>query len=48
MKKADLLKLIQLLGRQTAIKIKKEVGINIEKEKVPKGKRKGQLGLGKY
>ncbi|MBN2422419.1 hypothetical protein JXB41_04265 [Candidatus Woesearchaeota archaeon] len=47
-KNTDLMKLSQLIGRGTALKIKKEVGIDIEKEEIPKGKRKGQLGLGKY
>ena len=46
-KKADFVKLVQLIGKNTAIKIKEEVG-----EKVPDGikitKRKGQMSLSKY
>ncbi len=45
-KRVDILKLIQLIGRKTALDIKKQVGQEIKE--VPKGKRKGQLGLGKY
>jgi replicative superfamily II helicase/intein/homing endonuclease len=46
-KKSDFVKLIQLIGKNTAIKVKKEVG-----EKIPEGikitKRKGQMSLSKY
>lgn len=45
-KKVDFTKLSQLLGRKTAENLKKQVGIKVEK--IKKGKRKGQLGLGKY
>src|SRR3989338_3989645 len=45
-KKADMTKLTQLLGEKTALNLKKQIGEDIEK--VSKGKRKGQLGLGKY
>jgi len=45
-KKADLMKMSQLLGKQTALTIKKQVDQNIEP--VKDSKRKGQLGLGKY
>ncbi len=45
-KKADVLKLVQLIGRKTAIDVKKQLGQDVKE--VPKGKRKGQLGLRKY
>lgn len=45
-KKSDFAKLAQLLGRKTAINLKKQVGEKIVK--VAKGKRKGQLGLKKW
>ncbi|MCK5629231.1 MAG: hypothetical protein KAI26_01320 [Nanoarchaeota archaeon] len=47
-KEAPIVTLVQLVGRATAIKIKEQVGIRIDKEKVPKGKRIGQLSLAKY
>lgn len=47
-KKADLTSLSQLIGKAIALDIKKQVGENIKKMKVPEGKRKGQLSLGKY
>ncbi len=49
-KKADLTKLTQLLGKQTALSIKKQVGEDLREEKVvvKKGKRKGQVSLAKY
>jgi helicase len=46
-KKADFVKLVQLIGKNTAIKVKEEVG-----ETVPEGikitKRKGQMSLSKF
>ena len=46
LKKANLIKLKQLLGPKTAKNVKKQLGQEVEE--VKKGKRKGQLGLGKY
>jgi len=45
-KKSDVVKLVQLIGKKTAVDIKKQVGQEIKE--VPKGKRKGQLSLRKY
>jgi len=45
-KQADVVKLIQILGRKTALSIKEQVGQKIAE--VPKAKRKGQLSLNKY
>ena len=42
-KKADFMKLKQILGESTALKVKKQVGQEIKE--VPKGKRKGQVSL---
>ena len=42
-KKADLVKLIQILGKQVALNAKKQVGQ--EQKEVPLGKRKGQISL---
>lgn len=47
-KKADFMKLSQLLGNNTAVNIKKQVGQDFTKLKVKKGKRKGQMSLKKY
>lgn len=47
-KKVDIAKLVQILGKKTAIDIKKQVGIDIEKEKVPERRRKGQISLRDY
>jgi helicase len=44
-KKADVMKLVQILGKKVAIDIKKQVGEDIDKEKVPERKRKGQISL---
>jgi helicase len=44
-KKADIMKLVQILGRKVAIDVKKQVGENIDKSKVPERKRKGQISL---
>ncbi len=44
-KKADISKLVQILGRKIAIDVKKQVGEDIDKEKVPERKRKGQISL---
>ena len=44
-KKSDITQLVQILGKKTAIDIKKQVGIDIDKEKVPDRKRRGQTSL---
>lgn len=46
-KSADIVKLVQLIGKNTAVKVKEEVGekVNIE---IKKTKRKGQLSLKKF
>ena len=43
---SDVLKLIQILGRKTALEVKKQVGDEIKE--VPKRKRKGQISLKDY
>jgi len=45
-KKSDITKLIQILGKTVALSVKKQVGQEIKE--VPAGKRKGQIGLGGY
>ncbi len=45
-KKTDIVKLTQLLGRKTALNLKEQVGEKIKK--VSKGKRKGQTSIEKY
>jgi helicase len=45
-KKADVIKLTQLLGRQVALNVKEQVGESVEE--IPKGRRKGQISLEKY
>jgi len=47
-KEASITTLVQLIGRAAAISVKEQVGVHIDKEKVPKGKRVGQLSLEKY
>jgi len=47
-KDADLMVLVQILGKAVALDVKKQVGQDIEKAKVPEGKRKGQISLGDY
>ena len=49
-KKADLPLLTQLIGKQVALSIKKQVGEDLREEKVvvKKGKRKGQTSIAKY
>jgi helicase len=42
-KKADMTKLVQILGQNVALNVKKQVGQEIKE--VPKGKRKGQISL---
>ena len=44
-KKADIMSLVQILGRNTAISLKKQVGVDVDKQKVPERKRKGQVSL---
>ncbi|MFC1648657.1 LAGLIDADG family homing endonuclease [Nanoarchaeota archaeon] len=44
-KKVDVTKLVQLLGKKLAIDVKKQVGIDLIKAKVPERKRKGQINL---
>ncbi|MBW2991547.1 hypothetical protein KY348_07660 [Candidatus Woesearchaeota archaeon] len=50
LKKADITKLKQLIGQQTALSIKKQVGQEYreEKVKIKKGKRKGQTSIKKF
>jgi len=45
-KKADLMRLTQILGKNIAIDVKKQVGEEIKEIKL--GKRKGQISLGDY
>jgi len=45
-KRADFMKLRQILGENIALKVKKQVGQEIKV--IPKGKRKGQLSLEKF
>ncbi|MCH8003869.1 MAG: hypothetical protein IH934_04535 [Nanoarchaeota archaeon] len=45
-KKADVTKLVQILGNNVALSVKKQVGQEIKE--VPAGKRKGQISLGRY
>jgi helicase len=47
-KKADITTLAQLIGKATALSVKKQVGQDIEGSRIPDSKRKGQLSLGKY
>ena len=46
LKNADLMKLSQILGKQVALSVKKQVGEEIKE--VPIGRRKGQVSLEKY
>ena len=46
LKKTDITKLTQIIGPKTAKSLKKQLGQEVEE--IKKGKRKGQLGLGKY
>lgn len=45
-KKADILTIIQLLGKKTALSIKEQVGQKIKE--IPKGTRKGQTSINKF
>lgn len=47
-KDADLMVLTQILGKAVALDIKKQVGQDMDKVKVPEGKRKGQISLDDY
>jgi hypothetical protein len=49
-KKVDLTTLTQLLGKQIALDVKKQVGqeLSDERVKVKENKRKGQINLGDY
>lgn len=47
-KDADIMDLVQILGKNVALSIKKQVGQDIDKEKVPERKRKGQISLKDY
>jgi len=47
-KKVDVTKLSQILGKKLTIDVKKQVGIDIDKAKVPERKRKGQISLKDY
>jgi len=46
LKKVDITKLVQLLGKNTAIKIKKQLGCEIKE--IPERKRKGQVSLKRF
>jgi len=46
LKNTDIMKLVQILGRNVAIKVKKQLGQEVKI--VPENKRKGQLSLEKY
>jgi helicase len=45
-KKADLTKLAQILGKQTAMNVKRQMGQEVKE--IPSGKRKGQISLEDY
>jgi len=45
-KNADITKLIQILGKQVALSVKKQVGQEVKE--IPKGTRKGQVSLSGY
>ena len=47
-KNADLMKLIQILGKNVALDVKKQVGQDFGKIEVKEGKRKGQISLKDY
>jgi len=47
-READVMKLIQILGRKIALDVKKQVGQDFDKMKVKEGKRKGQISLEDY
>ncbi|MBU1946488.1 MAG: hypothetical protein KKC54_05970 [Nanoarchaeota archaeon] len=47
-KEADLMKLTQILGQKVALAVKKQVGQDFGKIKVPENKRKGQISLKDY
>lgn len=47
LKKVDISTLSQLVGRAVAVKIKQQLGEDIP-DVIPKGRRKGQLGLSKF
>ena len=47
-KKANIITLVQIIGKGIAIDIKKQVGQNVEKLKIPERKRKGQISLKDY
>jgi len=46
LKNSDIMKLSQILGKNIALNVKKQLGQEVKE--VPSGKRKGQLSLGKY
>ena len=49
-KKCDLMKLVQILGKKIAIDVKEQVGIKVDvsKIKIKQNKRKGQISLLDY
>jgi len=47
-KSADLMKLVQLLGKAVALDIKSQVGEDVSKIKVKENKRKGQISLNDF
>jgi len=44
-KRADVMQLVQIIGKATTISIKKQVGQDIDKLKIKENKRKGQISL---
>ncbi len=47
-RETDFMKLVQILGRNIALNVKKQVGQDFEKIKVKENKRKGQISLKDY
>ena len=47
-KDADIVTLVQILGKATAIKVKEQLGQSVDKNRVPERKRKGQKSLMDY
>ncbi|MBU1704989.1 MAG: hypothetical protein KJ922_06510, partial [Nanoarchaeota archaeon] len=48
LKSADLMKLVQLLGKSVALSVKEQVGQDMSKVVVKENKRKGQISLKDY
>lgn len=47
-KKTDITVLAHILGKAVAIDVKEQVGQKVDMDKVPEGKRRGQISLGDY